>query len=72
MIRIHFANAWGQCSSSGSGFDNSTVIIVTMNMPGANTTTASFASTTPNKINEPATNGEVTKAIVGNFHPRYI
>jgi hypothetical protein len=43
-----------------------------MNIPGAINTIALLPSTTPNKINEPATNGDVTKAIVGNFHPRYI
>jgi len=47
-------------------------MIDTMNIPGAITTTAIFSSTTPNRINEPATNGDVTKAIDGYFHPRYI
>jgi hypothetical protein len=45
---------------------------VAMNMTNEITTTAVFSSAAPIKIITPATNGQVTKAIAGYFHPKYI
>ena len=70
-IRNHFAHIWGHRSESGSGFDISTAMIVATNIAGAITTTAGSSSAPTTSI-VPATNGEVTRAIAGYFHPRYI
>jgi len=71
LISIHFAHVFGHCSESSSRSDNSMVKSVVMNKAIAINVTAIFSSATPIKIITPATNGQVTKAITGYFHPRY-
>jgi hypothetical protein len=72
MLRIHLAHVLVQSCVSDSGLDSRTAISEIKNMPGESTTTAVFSSAAPITIITPATNGQVTKAITGCFHPRYM
>ena len=68
---IHLAHVLGHFAVWDSGLENRMAIIDKMNMPGAIIIIAAFSSAAPMNIIVPATNGEVTRAIAGYFHPRY-
>ena len=61
ISKNHLAHVRGQFSESGSCFDTSTVISVTMKIRGALTMINGFYWTAPATSNVPAKNGDVIR-----------